>query len=116
MDSEKEQGKSREILGLPILSMAMLGASLYIYKCWNDWNTLRCNRAFVFSETNFFKNKNYHSLFLQPISFEDPFHMLLNAPAMLYAGRLIEKYAGPGLFLGLFAANAVLSAMAMLVF
>ena len=34
-------------------------------------------------------------MLLQPMSFEDGFHMLMNIPAMLYAGKLIEKYAGP---------------------
>ena len=108
---EESRDKSKELFGIPILSLLMTASSLFIYKCWLDWNTLRCNRAFVFSETNFIKNKNYHSMFLQPISFEDGFHMVMNLPAMLYAGRLVEKYAGPKYFIGLFAINAVISAI-----
>ena len=75
------------------------------------WNYLKSQRAFVFSETNFLKNKNYHSLLLMPISFESEFFFYLNFPAMFYSGMLVEKYLGPKIFIGLYLANAVISGL-----
>lgn len=81
-----------------------------IYYYWVNWNHLRSQRAFVFSETNFLKNKNYHSLLLNPISFESEFHFYTNLPAMFYAGMLIERNLGIYYFTGAYLLNALISA------
>jgi len=36
--------------------------------------------------------------------------MLVNLPGMLYAGALVERICGPGLFVGLYLANCCISA------
>ena len=88
----------------------MCGESLNIHKCWQTRNHKRAQNAFVFSEINFFRNKNYHCLLLQPLAFESQFHMLMNLPAMFYSGILIEKHLGIIYFIGIFIANCITSA------
>ena len=73
---EDQEGKSTR--KLPLLSILITGASAAIYYYWINWNHLRAYRAFVFSETNFVNYHNYHSLLLQPISFESEFFFYAN--------------------------------------
>ena len=72
-EEERLENEEKQESKIPWLSIMIAGSSYYIYSRWINWNYLRAQRAFVFSETNFLKNKNYHSLLFQPISFESEF-------------------------------------------
>lgn len=109
-EEERQEKEEKQESKIPWLSIMIAGGSCYIYSRWINWNYLRAQRAFVFSETNFLKNKNYHSLLLQPISFESEFGFYTNLPAMLYASILVERHLGVFFFTGAYLANAVLSA------
>ena len=87
-----------------------------IYSKWQSWNTLRAQRAFVFSETNFLFNKNYHSLLLSPISFESPMSFYGNMPFLFYSSMLVERYLGwQGLALA-YGVNCLASALAKVIY
>ena len=91
--------------------LATASAAYIYYWGWQKWNHLRAKRAFVFSEVNFLIHKNYHSLFLQPISWESEFFFYLNMPALFYASMLVERYLGMRTWVMAFTANCVTSAL-----
>lgn len=115
-ETEREQKKENQRMRFPFVSLLMAGTSIGIYQCWLNWNNLRSQRAFVFSETNFLKNKNYHSMILQPISFESEFFFYGNVPGLFYAGMLVERHLGMRLLVGAYLANCVLSAATSMIY
>jgi hypothetical protein len=91
----------------------MTGAACYIYlEGWQKWNHLKAKKMFVFSETNFFNNKNYQCLFLQPISFESNFYFYANIVPMFVASMMIERHLGVVYWVGAYLANCLTSAAA----
>jgi hypothetical protein len=64
----------------------------------------------VFSETNVLKNKNYHSILLQPFSYESEFHFWANIPGLLYTGMLVERHLGVPLMMAALLSNCAVSA------
>ena len=66
---------------------------------------------FVFSETNFYNNKNYLCALLNPISFESEYFFYLNMPFMFLSSMLVERNLGIFYWTGAFLTNATVSAL-----
>ena len=95
---------------LPFVSLALTGGSIAVYYCWQTWNHRRSRTNFIFTETNFYNLKNYHSLLLSPISFENNFFFYTSLPGLLYSSTLIERYLGYRVLIGSYIANCLVSA------
>lgn len=76
----------------------------------------QCHSNFVFSETNFYNNTNYQSLFFNPLSFENGMFFWMNLPGLFYAGMLIERFVGPGALIGAYLLNCGVSGLTTAVY
>ena len=56
---EKETLNNSNKMRFPFITLALGITSAGIHYKWNKWNNRRAEKAFVFSEMNFLKNKNY---------------------------------------------------------
>ena len=95
----------------PFVNLALGATSCAIFHYWGVWNNRRAERTFVFSEMNFFKNKNYQTFLLSPLSFENSFFFYTNLPGLLYAGYLIERKFGSKVLMGAYLLNCTASAL-----
>lgn len=94
------------------MTLLMTGAAAYIYfEGWQKWNFARARRTFVFSETNFFNNKNFACLFLQPISYESEFFFYTNLVPMIFSSFLVERHLGIFFWAGSYVVNCLTSAL-----
>lgn len=111
-EQQKQEESKKRDRSIPFLTLLMTGAAAYIYfEGWQKWNYARARRTFVFSETNFFNNRNYACLFLQPISFESEFFFYANIAPMVYSSILVERHLGVYFWLGAYLLNCVTSAV-----
>ena len=101
----------RKVQTFPPLSILITGASLYIFYLWPKLTPLQARKHFTFSEMNVLNNKAVHSIFLAPISFEPPLFFLTNLPGIALASYLIETRFGSLRLLGVYALNALSSAL-----
>ena len=60
---------------------------------------------------NFFKNKNYQTFLLSPLSFENSLFFYTNLPGLVYAGYLIERKFGSKVLMGAYLLNCGASAL-----
>jgi hypothetical protein len=95
---------------LPWLTLVLTGASITVYYLWNSWNYRLAHRSFVFSEMNVLNQKNYQSIFLNPISFERNFFFYMNLPGLVYSAWLIERYLGARTLATSYLLNSLFSA------
>jgi len=108
---QKEEQKARE-KSIPLLTVMMTGAAAYIYfQGWQKWNYAKAKKTFVFSETNFYNNKNYACLFLQPISYESEFFFYTNLLPLFYSSLLVERHLGIFFWGGAYLFNCATSAL-----
>lgn len=99
------------------MSIATVGAAGYIYfEGWRNWNYAKARRTFVFSETNFYNNKNYACFFLQPISYESEFFFWVNVLPLFYASVLVERNLGVFYWGGAYLFNCSTSALSQIVY
>jgi hypothetical protein len=81
-----------------------------VYYLWGKWNYQRAHRSFVFSEMNVLANKNYQSIALNPISYEQNLFFYLSFPGLIYSSYLIERFLGFRYLLGAYVLNSFVSA------
>lgn len=94
----------------PLITTLITGASISVYYYWQKWTPRQCRINFVFTETNFYNLKNYHSLLLSPLSYENNFFFYANLPGLIYSGYLIEKFLGARVLLTAYFTNCLVSA------
>ena len=94
------------------MTMALTGANIYIYYCWNWMTSKQAKKNFVFSETNFLNMGNYQCMLLSPLSFENNLFFWLNLPGLVYSALLVESAIGSGALIGAYLLNCAVSAAA----
>lgn len=92
------------------MSIALTGGSVAIYYCWQNWNHRKSRVNFIFTETNFYNLKNYHTLLLSPLSYENDFFFYATVPGLLYSSLLIERHLGSRVLLASYLVNCAVSA------
>ena len=111
----KDENERSQRIRFPFVTLALGLTSVAIHYKWNQWNSKRAERAFVFSEMNFLANRNYQSLFLCPLSFENNFFFYTNLPGLVYSAYLIEKHLGGRVLFGAYLLNCLASALTTVV-
>ena len=108
---EKETLNNSNKMRFPFVTLALGITSACIHYKWNKWNNRRAEKAFVFSEMNFLKNKNYQTVLLTPLSFENSFFFYSNFPGLVYSSFLVETIFGSKVLLSAYLLNCAASAL-----
>ena len=109
-EQAKEEAQQRIKRRLPFVSIALTGGSVAIYYCWQNWNHRRSRVNFIFTETNFYNLKNYHTILFSPISYENDFFFYATLPGLIYSSLLIERHLGSRVLLASYLFNCAVSA------
>ena len=76
----KEEAQKTQKRRFPFVTALLTGTSIGVYYFWQTWTPRQCRINFVFTETNFLNLKNYHSLLLSSLSYENNFFFYANLP------------------------------------
>ena len=109
-DLAKDEAEKAQKMRFPFVTLLLTGTSIGIYYFWQKWTPRQCRINFVFTETNFYNLKNYHSILLSPLSYENNFFFYANLPGLLYSGILIERFLGARVLIASYLANCAVSA------
>jgi len=108
MGSEESAAKVKH--PFPWVTLLLSGTSIGVYYCWQTWPHRKSRTHLIFCETNFYNLKQYQTLLISPLSYENNFFFYCSLPGLAYSSFLVERYLGARTLLLSYFANCLASA------
>ena len=108
MGSEESAAKTKN--PFPWVTLLLSGTSIGVYYCWQTWPHRKSRTHLTFCETNFYNLKQYQTLLISPLSYENNFFFYCSLPGLTYSSLLLERYIGGRTLLLCYLANCLASA------